>query len=265
MKLSQLIQTKFVFLDVAARGHRQLIDVLAELLTEAEPRLDRKSLREGLMEREALGGTVIGGGVILPHARVAPEGEEMVAFARLAQPLDMDAPDGEPIWLAAISLTDPNRPERHLQLLAQLAKVLHNPTCIEALRTASEPQTVVRVLLNATAEKTKRYQLVLVTLPDDEAVQDLLNLWAGIGIEGATSVTARGMMEILSSGPTLFAGFRELFGAVGSARLVISALESELLDQALDVFKKFKKKRDISGVAFHLPLGGVVGLERNGS
>jgi len=262
MDLEKLVKSSLVFLDLDVSDRASLIDELARLVQAEESYLDLGALKRGLLEREELGGTMVGGGIILPHARVAPKGKETLAFARLKKPLALDTPDGKPIWMAALSVTDPKTPDRHLQILSHLAKVLHKTECIDALRDALEPGDFVRVFVPKFQEKSKNFHLLLAVLPDDENVHDYLNLLSGIGVMGATSVTARGMGEILSSGPSLFAGFRELFGAIGSSRLVISAIDETLLVPALDEFRRLKKRNGIDGVAFHMPLGGVVGMER---
>jgi hypothetical protein len=108
--------------------------------------------------------------------------------------------------------------------------------------------------------KVRAFFLLFVILPDDEAVYELLNRFAGIGIGGATTITGRGMGEVLGSGPSLFAGFRELFGAVGSSRIVLSAIEQTKLEDALEEFEELKAQSGLSGVAFYLPLSGTRGM-----
>ena len=85
-----------VLASVKAPGKKAL---LAELAGRAAPllKLDERRLFDRVLERERLGSTGIGGGIAIPHARMAGLDRPRGMFARLAQPVDFDAIDERPV------------------------------------------------------------------------------------------------------------------------------------------------------------------------
>ena len=59
--------------------------------------VDAKAAAEGLALREKLGSTGFGGGVAIPHARLAGIDAIRGVVATLAKPIDMDAIDELPV------------------------------------------------------------------------------------------------------------------------------------------------------------------------
>ncbi len=261
MRLKELIQPELIILDAEIKDTSQMIDFVADLMASAMPSLERDFIKQGFLDREVLGGTYVGDGIALPHARVAPPGKELLAVIRPKVPIANS--DGEDINLIVATVTDPGHPEGHLNLLSSLARILHKDSCRKALREATSVGEVVHLLSREGEPGPRFYELLLVVLTDDEAVHDFLNMLARMGVQGATAITARGMAEILSSGPSLFAGFRELFGAVGSARLVISAMDATMTEQVMERFRTWRKESESGGVAFSVPISGAIGLNRD--
>ncbi|MCB1045026.1 MAG: PTS sugar transporter subunit IIA [Acidobacteria bacterium] len=261
MRLKDLINPELIVLDADIKDRRQLFESLSELMSSALENVSAETILNGFMEREDLGGTNVGDGIALPHARVAPTGRELLAVIRPKKSIDWG--DKSEIDLVVATLTDPDHPEGHLNLLSSLARILHKPKCLEMMRKATNVADVVHVLAREGEPGQRFYELVFMVLPDDEAVHDILNVLSRLGIQGATSVSGRGMAEILSAGPSLFAGFRELFGAIGSARLVLSAIDATMVEPVLNRFREWRTEAGAGGVAFSIPISGAVGLNRD--
>ena len=79
-----------VLANLKASGKKAL---LAELASRAATlfKLDERRLFDRLLERERLGSTGIGGGIAIPHARMATLARPMGLFARLGHPVDFDS------------------------------------------------------------------------------------------------------------------------------------------------------------------------------
>jgi PTS system nitrogen regulatory IIA component len=75
---------------VKASGKKAL---LAELAGKAATlfKLDERRLFDRLLERERLGSTGIGGGIAIPHGRMATLDKPIGLFARLGHPVDRRA------------------------------------------------------------------------------------------------------------------------------------------------------------------------------
>ena len=102
-----------------------------------------------LYNRERLGCTALGAGVALPHGRVAGLARPIISIARLAQPVDYDAPDGMPVWLAACLVIPENAHDEHLQLLALLAGKFSDEQFMDDLGKARSAQDLYHCLIAA--------------------------------------------------------------------------------------------------------------------
>lgn len=147
MRLKRFVTPRLILLDIDVGSRDELLRTIASHVTEERPDIDAESLVQALVDRESLGGTAVGHGVALPHARVADEMEALVGLARLAHPIDFDAPDGEPVWLAAFSAVSASDSHRHMQILARLARVLDSPANRDSLKGAESPEDVMAILL----------------------------------------------------------------------------------------------------------------------
>ncbi len=147
MILEQFLSPRLMLLDVEVQSKEELLGFLAERMAEVSPVLEVKALETALEEREALGGTAVGHGVALPHARVSSQFDPIVGLARLKQPLDFGASDGEPVWLAAFSALNSAEAHRHLQILAGLSRALLSSGNLQALRKAQSSEEMMAVLL----------------------------------------------------------------------------------------------------------------------
>lgn len=99
-----------------------------------------------MLEREESVSTYIGEGVAIPHATLA--GKESVirdalCFIRFPDGVDWD---GETVTVCiGIAATG----DGHVEILAELAQILLDPDRAEALRAATDPDTVLKMLAPA--------------------------------------------------------------------------------------------------------------------
>ena len=94
-----------------------------------------------LMEREEVQSTAVGKGVALPHARSESFRTHAVVAARVREPFDFGAPDGEPVDLFFFVLGPENAPGDHVRILARLARLLERPGVLDELRTAPDDES----------------------------------------------------------------------------------------------------------------------------
>ena len=95
-----------------------VIGSLARLLHDAGRIGDTDTFVEAALAREALGSTVLPGGVALPHARSHAVTAASVAVARLPAPVRFGA---ESAWLVLLIAAPGDDSARYLALLQQLA------------------------------------------------------------------------------------------------------------------------------------------------
>lgn len=125
--LAESLRVGGVHADVPAR---ERADALSEAVarTPMPANLDRELLTEMLIIREAGSSSAIGEGIAIPHVRhpvVAAGAPATVSVSYLRAPLAFGAPDGQPVHTVFLIVSPTVRV--HLQLLARLARALHDP------------------------------------------------------------------------------------------------------------------------------------------
>ncbi|MCB1802760.1 MAG: PTS IIA-like nitrogen regulatory protein PtsN [Gammaproteobacteria bacterium] len=128
-----------------ASSKKRVLEQAARLLAGTGADQDAEAIFERLLERERLGSTGLAGGVALPHARMPGIKESHGAFLRLAEPVDFDALDGQPVDLVFALLVPEEATEEHLQLLSALARMFNEAELREQLREA-EPEQALAIL-----------------------------------------------------------------------------------------------------------------------
>ena len=89
-------------------------------------------------------------GVAFPHpARRLPDalGESVVAFARMAEPLNLGAADNLPTDL--VFMVACRNDATHLQVLARLSRLIMREELMDALRVATSPRAIWDLLAEA--------------------------------------------------------------------------------------------------------------------
>ena len=125
--------------------------MLAELIAEGTDSIDSDELFQQLVARERLGSTGIGGGLAIPHCRFNTSGKTIGALMTLANPIDFDSVDGQPVDIIFAMLVPENAETEHLQTLAGLAERLQNSYFVENLRNAATAEELYRAATEADA------------------------------------------------------------------------------------------------------------------
>lgn len=125
-----------------AASKKRILEQAAQLLAGNHEEPTSEQIFERLLERERLGSTGLAGGVALPHARMPGIHDSRGAFLRLAQPVEFDALDGNPVDLVFALLVPEEATEEHLQLLAKLAAMFNNEELRDRLREADADEAL---------------------------------------------------------------------------------------------------------------------------
>ncbi len=123
-RLADYLTPRRVVVDLHVSSKKRSLEEIASLLVRDNAGLNKDTVFQTLVNREKLGSTGIGHGVALPHGRLNGIDEPITAVARLQHALDFDAIDQEPVSLIIGLLVPPEANQTHLNLLAQLAKLM---------------------------------------------------------------------------------------------------------------------------------------------
>ena len=148
MNLSDFIDFDSIRLDLSVGNKRGLLNQMAQI---AGQRLgiDPARIADSIAERERIGSTGFGGGVALPHGKLAEVDRVFGFVARLAQPVDYRAIDGEKVDMVFMLLSPPAAGAEHLKALAAVSRLVRHGATIEKLRGARSRDALAAVLIGA--------------------------------------------------------------------------------------------------------------------
>ena len=142
-----LIIPELVALDAdAGPGKEDVIEFLAATVAGAGRASSPDGLAADAKKRESTAPTGIPGGIAIPHCRSAHVLAPSLGFARLAQPVDFGAADGQAADLVFMIAAPDGADDFHLQLLAKLARGLMQSEFTDALRQAADADEVARIV-----------------------------------------------------------------------------------------------------------------------
>lgn len=145
MKISDFLASDDAMIDVRASHKNQLLQELAQTAA-ARLGLSADFVSSELLKREGLGSTGMGHGVAIPHARLQVVKRPFGILARLKQPIDFDAIDGQPVDIV-FSLLLPAPPETdQLVALALVARKLKATETLVQLRRAKNASELYAVI-----------------------------------------------------------------------------------------------------------------------
>jgi PTS system nitrogen regulatory IIA component len=146
MILSQFLDFEAIRVDLSVNNKRQLLNQLAQVAGQRLS-LDPAVISDSIAEREKLGSTGFGGGVAIPHGKLAGLDRIYAMVARLSSPVDYKAIDGGKVDLVFLLLSPPDVGAEHLKAWAAVSRVVRNAATVEKLRGARTRDALAAVLL----------------------------------------------------------------------------------------------------------------------
>lgn len=142
---SDLLLPELVFVDVAAATKKALFQHAAAAAAPVLA-LEEAAVAKGLSAREKLGSTGFGGGVAIPHTRIAGLPRIAGVVLRLAAPIDFQAVDDLPVDIAFVLLSPPDAGAEHLKALARVSRRLRDRGFVAKLRGAGSRDALYALL-----------------------------------------------------------------------------------------------------------------------
>jgi len=135
MKISDLLSPSDVMIEVRASSKALLLRDLAANAA-ASLGLPVDHVAPYLLKREDLGSTGIGKGVAIPHARLSGLQRPFGVLAKLSQPIEFNAIDGQAVDIVFVLLLPAAVEGEALGALALVARTLRPPETLARLRAA---------------------------------------------------------------------------------------------------------------------------------
>lgn len=144
-RISTLLRTEAVSLDLQGRRKPELIAELVQLLAASGDVLDAEMVTAQVLEREKLATTGVGDGIAIPHCLSDQVRGTAMAFGRKVPGARFDAVDRQPVQLFFLMVGLPDAHNEHLRLLSKLSRYLHDNDTRASLLAATSPDAVIEV------------------------------------------------------------------------------------------------------------------------
>jgi PTS system nitrogen regulatory IIA component len=150
MLLSDFISPDSIAASLKAKSKKQLLQDLSARAARLTG-LSERDIFDVLLQRERLGSTGLGHGIAIPHGKVQGLKRIVGIFARLAEPVDFDAVDGDPVDIVFLLLAPEGAGADHLKALARISRLLREGSAVEKLRACKDTAALYAVLTEGEA------------------------------------------------------------------------------------------------------------------
>ncbi len=153
MRITELLKPESIGLNVSVSTKEEAIDRLVALMDTGGRLKDKAGYKEGILAREALGSTGIGGGIAIPHAKVEAVKEPGLAAMVVPDGVDYEAFDGSLANILFMIAAPAEGADVHLEALSRLSTLLMNPDFMEGLLHAKSKEEFLKVIDDAETER----------------------------------------------------------------------------------------------------------------
>ncbi len=159
-RLIDFIHEENIVVDMEAENKEDAIRQLTELLIQSNNlRVNGQHLLESVLEREQMMSTCIGSGLAIPHG-ILEKGDRIVATMGISRKgLRINTPDGKPVHCMVLLATPPSQRDRHLEVLAALARAIGSDRNIQRQVFSAKSAAHVHEILHAEEAEDFNYFL----------------------------------------------------------------------------------------------------------
>lgn len=150
-RLFDFLQEENISTEFSANDKPEAIEKLVDLMISSHhmQAADREALLESVLNREAQASTCLGAGLSVPHG-ILPSGHPLVGVMAISREgLNFPTPDGLPVHCMVLLGTSAEERDRHLQVLAMLARSIGSDEEFQGLLYAAKSAAHASELLHS--------------------------------------------------------------------------------------------------------------------
>lgn len=155
MHIENVIVPELCVLGAQATSRKKALQFIANLFAEHNSQYQPFLLLKALFAREQLGTTAIGNGVVLPHGRVESCEQPLAAFVTLADPIEFDAPDQEPVDIVFALIVPKQFDFQEMEGLDELIEILKDKKVCAQIRHAHNNHALYDIIEGALTRQHK--------------------------------------------------------------------------------------------------------------
>lgn len=145
MNISTILEEAFVAVQLPAQSKKQTLNSMIDMLAKSQKVLDAEKVRAAILEREKIMSTGVGHGFAIPHGKTDALTDIVAAFATLAEPVDFDALDDQPVRLIFMLVGKETQVGTHLKLLSRISRLMNSEEFRTQLLEAHTAREVIRL------------------------------------------------------------------------------------------------------------------------
>jgi PTS system nitrogen regulatory IIA component len=138
MDIKEFLAPSDVFIGIRGSNKTQVLEDLCRRAASAL-KVDANKITADILKREELGSTGVGGGVAIPHTRIADVKKPFGLLARLKSAIEFDSIDHQPVDLVFLLLLPTASAGEQLNALAMVARRLRDADITRDARRATGP------------------------------------------------------------------------------------------------------------------------------
>ncbi len=146
MRLRDMLDESTVKVGLESLDKEECIEELTDVLVLAGRVADRSRVLSAVRTREAEGSTGIGKGVAVPHGKCAGLAGTVLAVGISKHGIEFDSADGKPVKIVFLIAASASEPGKHLQMLAEVVRLIRVPGLCDKLAAATTPKMVLDLL-----------------------------------------------------------------------------------------------------------------------
>ncbi len=147
MNIANMFKKEFIIEELKSTTRREVLTELSQIFSLAHIKVDYDNMVEVLLEREKLGSTGIGGGIAIPHGKLAGLENLIVSFGRSKDGIDFDSMDGKPVHIFFLLMAPENSAGQHLKALARISRMLKDDSFKDDLINATSVESLYRIII----------------------------------------------------------------------------------------------------------------------
>ena len=143
MRLRDLLDESVVKIGLESSDKEECFEEMVDVLVRAGRLKNPAAALEALRAREEEGSTGIGRGFAVPHGKIDGLPDVIVAMGTSRDGIEFDAVDDKPVYVVLMVLAGFKQPGKHLQALAEAARLIRVPGFYKRLAAASTPKELL--------------------------------------------------------------------------------------------------------------------------
>ena len=151
MKLTEILGENEIKINLEAEDKLEAIEELVDyLISKHEISLrNRDYILEVVFKRETSISTGVGGGIAIPHGTVDCIEDIVGAMGISSSGIDFESFDGDSVYIVLLLLIPKTRIGQHIKTLANIARILNEPSVRDSIRSAGSPEEVFDIIEEA--------------------------------------------------------------------------------------------------------------------